>query len=60
VKFMHSSDYYLRDIWFTLADGSTAKTCNCQDLCNYDKTIYLNDNQSLIGLATKHLCRYGH
>jgi hypothetical protein len=59
VKFMYEFasgspyNYYLRDIWFTLADNSTAKTCNCQTLCNFEKTITLSATQSLVGLATK-------
>jgi hypothetical protein len=59
VKFMYSDssgglfNYKLRDIWFTLADGSFAKTCNCLLLCNSEKTITLSVTQSLVGLATK-------
>ena len=31
VKFMHEeNEDHLLDIWFTLADGSTAKTCHCR------------------------------
>jgi hypothetical protein len=59
VKFMYVNpsvspyNYHLRDIWFSLADNSTAKTCNCQTLCDSEKTITLSANQSLVGLATK-------
>jgi hypothetical protein len=40
----------LCDIWFTLGDGSEAKTCNCST-CTTGSTISLTGN--LIGLATK-------
>ncbi len=46
-------NYYLRDIWFTLADDSTAKTCNCpSSRCNSWLSLPINPNQSLVGLAT--------
>ena len=51
VKFVYKN-LVLRDIWFTLADGTTAKTCNCNtSMCLNEKTITLAGN--LIGLATK-------
>jgi hypothetical protein len=51
VKFMYFN-FALRDIWFTLEDGSTAKTCNCSSsICINDLTIPLSGN--LIGMATK-------
>ena len=41
----------LRDIWFTLADGSTAKTCGCTN-CPNTTTIPINAaTESLVGLA---------
>jgi hypothetical protein len=51
VKFMYNN-FALRDIWFTLEDGTTAKTCNCSSsMCINSRTITLSGN--LIGLATK-------
>jgi len=55
VKFVYwSGGKVLRDIWFTLADNSTAKTCNCSSSsCNAAITLPLSATQSLVGLATK-------
>ena len=57
VRFMYNTfNDYLRDIWFTLADGSTAKTCNCiTSVCNQQKKISLTANQSLVGLAFRNI-----
>jgi hypothetical protein len=55
VKLMYEDDdWELRDIWFTLADGSTAKTCNCDsDKCDAETELAINANKSLVGLATR-------
>ena len=51
VSFRYGS-FSLRDIWFTLADGSIAKTVGCV-ACNNGTTITLTATQSLVGLAFK-------
>ena len=49
----------LRDIWFTLADGSIAKTCVCSASCTNGTTRTLTATQSLVGLAIKYISTSG-